>query len=67
MERRKIPHDFLWGGASAAGIFLSKFIKNTPWIHIDIAGTAFIDKANDEGIKNATGIGVRSLIKYIAG
>ena len=55
------------GGASAAGIFLSKFIKNTPWIHIDIAGTAFIDKANDEGIKNATGIGVRSLIKYIAG
>ena len=53
------------GGASAAGIFLSKFIKNTPWIHIDIAGTAFIDKANDEGIKNATGIGVRSLIKYI--
>lgn len=53
------------GGASAAGIFLSKFIKNTPWIHIDIAGTAFIDKTNDEGIKNATGIGVRSLIKYI--
>lgn len=53
------------GGASAAGIFLSKFIKNTPWIHIDIAGTAFIDKPNDEGIKNATGIGVRSLIKYI--
>ncbi len=55
------------GGTSAAGIFLSKFIKNTPWIHIDIAGTAFIDKQNDEGIKNATGIGVRSLIKYIAG
>ena len=55
------------GGASAAGIFLSKFIKNTPWIHIDIAGTAFVDKANSEGIKNATGVGVRSLIKYIAG
>lgn len=55
------------GGASAAGIFLSKFIKKTPWIHIDIAGTAFIDKANSEGIKNATGIGIRSLIKYIAG
>lgn len=48
------------GGASAAGIFLSKFIKNTPWVHIDIAGTAFVDDM-------ATGVGVRSLIKYIAG
>lgn len=48
------------GGASAAGIFLSKFIKNTPWVHIDIAGTAFVDGM-------ATGVGVRSLIKYIAG
>lgn len=53
------------GGASSAGIFLSKFIKNTPWIHIDIAGTAFIDSTNSEGIKNATGVGIRSLIKYI--
>lgn len=55
------------GGTSAAGIFLSKFIKNTPWIHLDIAGTAFLDKANAEGIKGATAIGVRSLIKYIIG
>ena len=55
------------GGASAAGIFLSKFIKKTPWTHIDIAGTAFLEKANSEGIKGATGVGVRSLIKYIAG
>ena len=53
------------GGASAAGIFLSKFIKNTPWIHIDIAGTAFLETKNDEGIKGGIGVGVRSLIKYI--
>lgn len=53
------------GGASAAGVFLSKFVEKTPWIHLDIAGTAFLDKANSEGIKNATGVGVRSLIKYI--
>ena len=53
------------GGTSAAGIFLSKFIKDTPWIHLDIAGTAFLDKCNSEGIKNATGVGIRSLIKYI--
>lgn len=55
------------GGASAAGIFLSNFIKDTPWVHIDIAGTAFVESTNAEGIKNATGVGVRSLIKYIAG
>lgn len=55
------------GGASAAGIFLSKFIKKTPWTHLDIAGTAFVESKNSEGIKGATGIGVRSLIKYIAG
>lgn len=55
------------GGTSAAGIFLSKFIKKADWIHLDIAGTAFLDKANSEGIKNATGIGVRSLIKYVMG
>ena len=48
------------GGASAAGIFLSRFIKDTPWIHIDIAGTAFV---NDM----ATGVGVKSFVKYIVG
>ncbi|MBQ3642073.1 leucyl aminopeptidase [bacterium] len=53
------------GGTSAAGIFLSKFIKDTPWLHLDIAGTAFVETANAEGIKNATGVGIRSLIKYI--
>ena len=53
------------GGASAAGVFLSKFVKNTDWIHLDIAGTAFLEQANSEGIKNATGVGIRSLIKYI--
>ena len=53
------------GGTSAAGIFLSKFVKNTPWLHLDIAGTAFVESANAEGIKNATGVGIRSLIKYI--
>ena len=53
------------GGASAAGIFLSHFIKKTPWIHIDIAGTAFLSGANAEGVKGATGVGVRTLIEHI--
>lgn len=55
------------GGTSAAAIFLSHFVKKAAWLHLDIAGTAFLDSPNAEGIKGATGIGIRSLIKYIAG
>ncbi len=54
-----------YGGTSAAGIFLSKFVSKADWIHLDIAGTAFLDKPNSEGIKNAAGVGIRSLIEYI--
>ncbi len=54
------------GGASIAGVFLQNFIlKDTPWVHIDIAGTAYLDKANKLGQKAATGVGVRTLLNYI--
>lgn len=53
------------GGASAAGQFLSNFVKNKNWIHIDIAGTALIDKPFKELQKGATGICVRTLTNYI--
>lgn len=55
-----------YGGASIAAIFLNNFISNkTPWAHIDIAGPAFVEKANNLGAKNATGFGVRTLLNYI--
>jgi leucyl aminopeptidase len=54
-----------WGGASAAGVFLQKFVKNVKWAHIDIAGVAFLDKPQKELIKGATGSGVRTLLNYI--
>ncbi len=54
------------GGASIAGVFLQNFIlKDTPWVHLDIAGTAYLDKANKLGIKAATGVGVRTILNYI--
>ena len=53
------------GGASIAGVFLKNFVKDTPWAHIDIAGTAFLEKAQGEYGKGATGVGVRTLIKHI--
>ncbi len=54
-----------WGGASIAGVFLQKFVKDVKWAHIDIAGTAFLDKPQKEFIKGATGAGVRTLLHYI--
>jgi len=55
-------------GAITAGLFLQEFVQNKPWLHIDIAGTAFKDK--EYGIYNygATGAGVRlltTLLKYM--
>jgi leucyl aminopeptidase len=54
------------GGASAAGMFLKEFVTdNVKWAHLDVAGTAFLDKPQKEFSKGATGIGVRTLINYI--
>ena len=55
-----------WGGASTAGVFLKKFVTdNVKWAHIDIAGTAFLEKPQKEFIAGATGAGVRTLLNYI--
>ena len=54
-----------YGGASAAGVFLQEFVKDVKWAHIDIAGTAFLEKPESEFIKGATGAGVRTLLNYI--
>ena len=55
-----------YGGASVAGAFLQNFVLNkTPWAHIDIAGTAYLEKCNKLGIKAATGVGVRTILNYI--
>lgn len=56
-----------WGGASSAGVFLQEFVKDVDWAHIDVAGTAFLDKPQKELIKGSTGVGVRTLLEYILG
>lgn len=53
------------GGASAAGVFLQEFVDGPKWCHIDIAGTAFLEKPQKEFISGATGAGVRTLLNYI--
>jgi len=53
-----------WGGAITAAQFLAEFIEDTPWVHLDIAGTAFLEKERGYFSKGATGIPVRTLVKF---
>lgn len=53
------------GGSITAGWFLKQFVGTTPWAHLDIAGTAWGDKARPYVPKGATGVGVRLLIEYL--
>jgi leucyl aminopeptidase len=50
-------------GSIAAALFLKEFVGTTPWVHLDIAGTAWADAQNDLGPKGGTGAGVRTLIE----
>ncbi|MCX5750598.1 MAG: leucyl aminopeptidase [Candidatus Saganbacteria bacterium] len=52
--------------ASIGGLFVQLFVENTPWIHIDIAGTAYLDRERGYYLRGATGIPVRSLIEFIS-
>ncbi|MFO0792799.1 MAG: leucyl aminopeptidase [Candidatus Brocadiaceae bacterium] len=54
-----------YAGAITAACFLSKFTEKYPWVHLDIAGTAYSEKNNAYIQKGATGIGVRLLIQLI--
>ncbi|TLS38864.1 leucyl aminopeptidase [Pseudalkalibacillus caeni] len=48
-------------GSITAGLFLGEFAGDTPWIHLDIAGTAFLQKETEVGPKGGTGVMVRTL------
>ena len=54
-----------WGGASTAAEFLHLFAGDTPWIHLDIAGMAWIDNAPAYIAKGPSGIAVRSIYEYV--
>lgn len=53
-------------GSITAALFLQEFVqKKTPWIHLDIAGTAFLDSPKDYHLSQASGSGVRLLIELL--
>ena len=52
-------------GAITAGLFLEEFVDNTPWVHLDIAGTSYLGKERGYLPKGATGVPVKTLY-YLA-
>ncbi len=54
-----------YGGASTAAAFLREFVDDTPWIHLDIAGTAWMEENKPWIAKGPTGIAVRSLVEWV--
>ncbi len=54
-----------YGGAITAAQFLAEFTGDTPWVHLDIAGTFLSDKEHSYLLKGATGVPVRTLVNLV--
>jgi leucyl aminopeptidase len=53
------------GGTITAAAFLSKFVGPWPWVHLDIAGPAWLAKDKAYIPKGASGVGVRLFVRYL--
>jgi leucyl aminopeptidase len=51
-----------WGGACTAAMFLKEFAGETPWVHVDVAGTAWLDDAKTSLAKGPAGVPLGSLV-----
>jgi leucyl aminopeptidase len=57
-----------YGGAITAAGFLSAFVGDFPWVHLDIAGTAWVERpTRPYQSRGATGVGVRLLVELLQG
>ena len=52
-------------GAETAGTFLKHFVAETPWIHLDVAGTAYLDGESSYMAKGPTGTPVRAFVSIV--
>src|SRR5204863_6184760 len=53
-----------YGGSIIGALFLREFVGDAKWVHLDIAGPAFLDRATALSPKGATGHGVLPLLPY---
>jgi leucyl aminopeptidase len=54
-----------YGGAIAAALFLAEFVGDIPWVHLDVAGPAFVERATPLAPRGGTGVPVRTLVKFV--
>ncbi len=54
-----------WGGAITAALFLREFVGKTRWMHLDIAGPAFLERAHETSPKGGTGFGVLTAVRFL--
>ena len=56
-----------WGGAITAAKFLEEFVEGKPWVHLDIAGTAWLDEGKPYLAKGPSGVPVRTFVNLATG
>ena len=54
------------GGSITAALFLKQFVKDTPWMHLDVAGPVWADAPGGVNNKGATGFPVRTLVNWVS-
>jgi len=54
-----------YGGATNAAMFLKEFVDDTPWLHLDIAGMAWLDSDKSWIARGPSGVAVRSIVEWV--
>ena len=54
-----------YGGAITAAMFLKEFVEDTPWLHLDIAGMAWLDSDKSWIARGPSGVAVRSIVEWV--
>ncbi|MCP4445889.1 MAG: leucyl aminopeptidase [Myxococcales bacterium] len=53
-----------YGGAITAGLFLEHFVKDTAWVHVDLAGPASVNRESGSTMRGGTGFAVASIVEH---
>jgi leucyl aminopeptidase len=64
-DLRNIARQRTEAGSTIAALFLREFVDNWPWIHLDIAGPAYLEEEHPVFGKHASGFGIRLLLEFI--
>ena len=54
-----------YGGSITAALFLREFIGSAKWMHLDIAGPAFLDRPHGTAPKGGTGFGIATAVRFL--